>query len=244
MFGHYSLISTTNCTVGSLQDTLSNRGGNPRCLQPTNSITKLRLLPVWPMKQKTVGGCRKTALFAKSHLFPLKIRVFKCMSVCVVRQKIQMVHYCVSIWIDMRLQSSRADWLGGSCHHCIQTRCQRVLIWVVSRWQLNWEFELFIRLSEGSLNKLSSPLRLIDILCHFMKLCWMKWSAFVFYSCSLDNYHAYVQMLTVHSNVALTEMGTSPEHRAFFLLFFLPLSETHLTNKRNECSHVVCSNAF
>lgn len=31
----------------------------------------------------------KTALFAKSHLFPLKIRVFKCMSVCVsvVRQK-------------------------------------------------------------------------------------------------------------------------------------------------------------
>lgn len=53
---YYSLISTASRTVGSLQDMLSNRGNTPRCLQPTNSITNLRVLPVWPMKEKTVGG--------------------------------------------------------------------------------------------------------------------------------------------------------------------------------------------
>lgn len=56
MFSHYSHISNASCTVVGLQDMLYKRGNNPCCLQPINSITNLRLLPVWPMKQKPVGG--------------------------------------------------------------------------------------------------------------------------------------------------------------------------------------------
>lgn len=56
MFSHYSHISNASCTVVGLQDMFYKRGNNPCCLQPINSITNLRLLPVWPMKQKTVGG--------------------------------------------------------------------------------------------------------------------------------------------------------------------------------------------
>ncbi len=49
----------------------------------------------------------------------------------------------------------------------------------------------------------------------------------------------------LHSNVSLTEISTSPEHRTFFLYLlscFPP--QTHLTNKRSELSHVVCSDTF
>lgn len=53
-------------------------------------LPELRLLPVWPVAQKTAGGCvggggfwggKESALFAKSHQFPPQIRMFKCMSV-------------------------------------------------------------------------------------------------------------------------------------------------------------------
>ena len=53
MFG---FVRVFDAALWAVQDTLSTRGNNPCHLQPTNSITDLRPLLVWPVKQKTVVG--------------------------------------------------------------------------------------------------------------------------------------------------------------------------------------------
>ena len=111
MFGFVSVFDTS---LSAAQDMLSTRGNNPCYLQPTNSITNLRRLLVWPVKQKT-------APFTKSHFFPLEMKVFKCLFV--LGKKYQMVHHYVSMSTES-WDFDAADRLDGCGYHGIHTRCQ------------------------------------------------------------------------------------------------------------------------